>query len=85
MGAYYYAKHPTFSVAFETKQLPTFRALDRFAERLLGIDARIAAARESGVEPASGFMKLLMINHTEIQAGRRKREEIERQRGETAG
>lgn len=84
MGAYYCAKHPTFSVAFETKQLPAFRALDRFAERLLGIDARIAAARESGVEPASGFMKLLMINHTEIQAGRRKREEIERQRGETA-
>lgn len=80
MGAYYYAKHPTFSVGFETKQLGVFKALDRVAEGLFGLDARIAEARASGVEPASGFLKLLMVNHTEIQAGLRKRAELERAR-----
>lgn len=78
MGAYYYHKHPTFSVAFETKQWAPIQALDRALAPLLRIDQRIAEARASGVEPTSGFWKLLMINHTEIVAGRNKRRELDR-------
>ena len=83
MGAYYYAKHPTFSVGFETKQLAAFRALDRFLAPVLGLDARIEEARRTGIEPPSGFWKLLMINHTEIKAGRRELERLKRTRGGT--
>ena len=78
MGAYYYAKHPTFGVAFETKQHALWRGLDRLVAPLLGLDARIAEARRTGVEPSSGLMQLLMINHTEIEAGRRMRAKLNR-------
>ncbi len=78
MGAYYYAKHPTLSVAFETKQHAAWRALDSFLAPLLRLDRRIADARRTGTEPESEFWKVLMINHTEIQAGRRMREKLER-------
>jgi len=81
MGAYYYAKHPTLSVGLETKQLAVFRALDRAAESLLRLDARIAAARASGVEPASGVMRLLMINHVEISSGHQAMRRIRKARG----
>lgn len=80
MGAYYHAKHPTFSVAFETKQHPAWRALDSLLAPMLRLDQRIADARRTGVEPSSEFWKLLMINHTEIDAGRRMRAKLERER-----
>lgn len=72
MGAVYYAKHPTFGVGFETKQLGAFRALDAVVDGLLGIGKRIEAARAANKEPDSALMRLLMINHTEIDAGRRE-------------
>src|SRR5690606_15644840 len=70
MGAVYYAKHRTFNVALETKRLALFDLLDRAVNAVIDLDGRIKAARASGIEPASGFMRLLMINHTEIRAGR---------------
>lgn len=76
MGALYYAKHPHFSVGMETKLLGFFRGLDRLVDRALDLDGRIAAARAIGVEPRSAFMRLLMINHTEITAGLRKWDEL---------
>lgn len=72
MGAIYYAKHRNFNVALETKRLGLFDALDRAVNAVIDLDGRIEAAKASGVEPASDFMKLLMINHTEIVAGRRE-------------
>lgn len=76
MGAYYYAKHRTFGVAFETKQHALWRGLDRLVAPALGLDRRIAEARRAGTEPSSEFWKLLMINHAEIDAGRRKWDEL---------
>lgn len=79
MGAYYHSKHPTFGVAWETKQLGAIQALDRMLAPLLRLDQRIAEARQTGIEPRSEFWKLLMINHTEIVAGRTMREKLLRQ------
>lgn len=79
MGAYYYTKHPTFSVAFETKQFRPIQALDRVLAPILRLDERIEAARRTGVEPQSAFWKLMMINHTEIVAGRKMREKLLRE------
>jgi GT2 family glycosyltransferase len=76
MGAYYYDRHPTLSVAFETKQHAAWRALDRMLAPLLGLDTRIAEARRTGIEPSSAFWQLLMVNHVEIDAGRRALERL---------
>ena len=76
MGALYYAKHPTFGVGFETKQLPFFRMLDRVVGGALGLEQRLRAAQESGVEPRSALMRLLLVNHVEIDVGRRAWESL---------
>lgn len=76
MGALYYAKHRKLNVAFETKRLALFDALDRAVNGVIDLDGRIEAARSSGVEPSSAFMRLLMINHTEIASGRREWEAL---------
>ena len=81
MGAYYYSKHPTLSVAFETKQLGLFQALDRALAPALRLDQRIEDARRTGIEPGSALWRLLMINHTEIAAGRAMREKLDREAG----
>lgn len=83
MGAYYYSKHPTFSVAFETKQHAVWRMLDSLLAPLLGLEERIKKARQQGVEPSSSLWQLLMINHVEIDAGRRAFERLKRAEGAT--
>ncbi|MBO6719083.1 MAG: glycosyltransferase [Rhizobiaceae bacterium] len=77
MAAIYYAKHPDdMTVAFETKQLGIFRMLDRAANRMFGLDRRLQAALDSGKEPDSALIKLLLVNHVEIAVGRRIWEEM---------
>lgn len=76
MGALYYAKHPIFSVGFETKQLGFFRWLDRVVGGALGVEDRLKAAIASGEEPSSALMRLLVINHVEIDVGRRTWEKL---------
>lgn len=76
MGAIYYAKHRVFNVALETKRLGLLDGLDRVLNAVLDLDGRIAAARASGVEPSSALMRLLMVNHAEIAAGRREWEAL---------
>ncbi len=76
MGAIYYAKHPIFGVGFETKQLGLFRWLDRVVGGALGLDQRLKTAIESGEEPPSALMRLLLINHVEIDVGNRTWDEL---------
>jgi glycosyltransferase involved in cell wall biosynthesis len=76
MGALYYAKHPLFQVGLETKQLGLFRWLDRVVGGALGLERRLQAAIESGKEPSSAFIRLLIVNHVEIDVGRRKWEAL---------
>lgn len=76
MGALYYAKHPVFGVGFETKQLGVFKVLDRVVGGALGIERRLREAQESGKEPSSALMRLLMINHVEIDVGHRAWEKL---------
>lgn len=76
MGALYYAKHPIFGVAFETKQLGLFRWLDGVVDGAIGLSARLEKAIESGEEPRSALMRLLLILHAEIDVGRRTWEEL---------
>ncbi|GAB5506247.1 MAG: glycosyltransferase family 2 protein [Rhizobiaceae bacterium] len=76
MGAIYYAKHPIFGVAFETKQLGLFRWLDRVVDGAIGLSDRLEKAIESGEEPRSAFMRLLLVLHTEIDVGRRTWEQL---------
>ncbi len=71
MGALFYAKHPRFSVGWQTKQLGAIRLLDRLVNRLADLDGRLAAAAETGREPDSAWLRLLLVNHAEIDAGRR--------------
>lgn len=70
-GAMYYARHPGLEVGLQTKQLGLFHALDRGLDRLLGLEARLRAALETGAEPRSGLMRALVLLHAEISAGRR--------------
>ncbi|MEX0955363.1 MAG: glycosyltransferase [Rhizobiaceae bacterium] len=77
MGALYYAKHPIFGVGFETKQLGMFRWLDRVVGGALGVEDRLKAAIASGEEPSSALMRLLLINHVEIDVGRRTWEKLD--------
>jgi glycosyltransferase involved in cell wall biosynthesis len=77
MGALYYAKHPEFSVGFETKQLGFFRWLDRVVGGALGVEDRLKAALASGEEPSSALMRLLLVNHVEIDVGRRHWEKLD--------
>lgn len=76
MGALYYAKHPVFSVGLETKQLAIFRMLDRVLGGALRLKERLKAAIESGEEPSSALMRLLLINHVEIDVGNRTWDEL---------
>ncbi len=79
-GALFYAKHPTLSVGFQTKQLGVFPMLDRLVNRVVGLDGRIAAAMDGGQAPANAFMRTLMILHAEIDAGRKARRALAQQR-----
>lgn len=70
-GALFYAKHPTFAVGFQTKQLELFSVLDRLVDRLLDLQAKVDAAVDHGYEPDSALVRTLMILHAEIEAGGR--------------
>ncbi len=84
-GAMYYAKHPIFGVAVETKQWGFFQWLDRVLDGPLGFSRRLEEALATGEEPSSAFMRLLLINHVEIDVGRRHWQELgEAQRRELA-
>lgn len=72
-GALFYAKHPTISVGFQTKQLGLFSTLDRVADSLLDLQGKVDSALDRGYEPNSGLMRTLLILHAEIEAGRRAR------------
>lgn len=72
-GALFYAKHPTFAVGFQTKQLAVFSVLDRLADRLFDLQGKIDAAIDHGYEPNNGLVRTLMILHAEIEAGGRAR------------
>lgn len=70
-GALFYAKHPTFGVGLQTKQLGVFSGLDRLADRFFDLQGKVEAAMTDGYEPASGLVRTMMIIHAEIEAGRR--------------
>jgi GT2 family glycosyltransferase len=72
MGAMFYAKHPAFAVGWQTKQLGGFYALDRFVDGVLGLSALAECALATGEAPSSALMRLLVINHMEIDSGRRE-------------
>ena len=72
-GAMFYEKHPTWAVAFQTKQLSLFSALDKLADRVFGLQDKVQAAIDNGYEPDSEFVRTLMILHAEIESGRRHR------------
>ncbi|MCR9136009.1 MAG: glycosyltransferase family 2 protein [Alphaproteobacteria bacterium] len=70
-GALFYAKHPTFGVGLQTKQLGVFSVLDRLANRYLDLQGKVEATMTNGYEPTSGLVRTMMILHAEIEAGRR--------------
>lgn len=70
MGALYYAKHPNLAVAVQTKQIGILNLIERGLSALFGIRAKVEEAMRTGKEPSSGFIRFLMINHTEMAAGR---------------
>ncbi|WP_197435052.1 glycosyltransferase [Nitratireductor arenosus] len=76
MGALFYAKHRRLSVGWRTKQLGAIRLLDRLVDRVADLDGRLAAASETGREPNSAWLRLLLVNHAEIEAGWRMWERL---------
>jgi len=75
-GAVFYHKHPTLSVALQTKQHWFYRGLDRLLNRLLQLDKKQSAVMQDGWQPSSKLIAELLIHHAEITAGRAKLAEL---------
>lgn len=72
MGALFYAKHPCFSVGLQTKLLSIIRAADVMANAALGFDARLDRIMRTGRPPGTAVWRSLLLNHVEIDTGRRQ-------------
>lgn len=68
-GARFHAKHPTLSVALQTKRWAGYRALDRLLDPVLRLDRRMLEVLAGGPEPG-GLMAVLLLAHAEIEGGR---------------
>ncbi len=75
-GALFFAKHPGLAVGLQTKQLGVFRALDCFCNGLFKLDKKLGVLQKTGAKPSASFWEWLLINHVEIDAGRRERQRL---------